>query len=64
MMQDEMTKKTYVAAFEGAKTENGGSPLSQGDTIEFSPLTALRFHETEDTLIKGLPDPTYDLVPA
>ncbi|WP_234788267.1 MULTISPECIES: PAAR domain-containing protein [Cupriavidus] len=111
MMQDRKTKKIYVAAFEGAKTANGGevvkgsgnqsydgrpivrvgdvatyqdgstavimagagkacesagvpvaligSPLSNGDTIVFSPVTALEFHESADKSILGLLDPAY-----
>lgn len=111
-MQDAKIKKIYVAAFEGAKTAEGGeimqgsglyacdgltllrvgdhagstavitagaghacvvdgapvaivgSPLSNGDTIAFSPVSALTFHELEDKPIKGLLDPAYHPVRA
>ncbi len=36
-----------------------GSPLSNGDTIVFSPVTALEFHESADKPIPGLLDPAY-----
>ncbi|MFJ4290741.1 PAAR domain-containing protein [Cupriavidus sp. NPDC089707] len=115
-MQDAKIKKIYVAAFEGAKTAEGGeimqgsglyayegltlvrvgdhatypdgstavitagaghacvvdgvpvaivgSPLSNGDTIAFRPVSALTFHELEDEPIKGLLDPAYHPVRA
>ncbi|WP_432261256.1 hypothetical protein [Cupriavidus sp. TMH.W2] len=36
-----------------------GSPLSNGDTIVSSPVTALEFHELDGNPIPGLLDPAY-----
>lgn len=110
-MQNAETKRIYVAAFEGAKTADGGeilhgsgrcayegrtlvrvgdvatypdgstavivagvgkameiagvpaaiigSPLSNGDSIASSPVTALKFHEFDGEPIVGLLDPAY-----
>lgn len=110
-MKDAKIRRTYIAAFEGAKTADGGeilhgsgifategrtlvrvgdiatypdgstavilagagkameiagvpaaiigSPLSNGDRIASSPVTALELHELEGAPILGLLDPTY-----
>jgi len=115
-MQDTQSGQVYVAAFNGAKTANGGeivqgsssihdsghtlllvgdeavypngstalitagagiamvdddrpaaiigSPLSNGDTIVSSPITALTFDEPADGRIIGLLDPAYRPEPA